>query len=56
MAPMTGDILFVDTNVLLTATDESRPAPTGTPGGCSASRVFTVFTWRPAARFCGSTW
>ena len=25
MAPTTGDILFVDTNVLLTATDESRP-------------------------------
>jgi len=25
MAPTVGDILFVDTNVLLTATDESRP-------------------------------
>lgn len=25
MAPTAGDILFVDTNVLLTATDESRP-------------------------------
>lgn len=25
MAPAAGDILFVDTNVLLTATDESRP-------------------------------
>ena len=25
MAPAVGDILFVDTNVLLTATDESRP-------------------------------
>ena len=25
MAPVAGDILFVDTNVLLTATDESRP-------------------------------
>ena len=25
MAPTAGDILFIDTNVLLTATDESRP-------------------------------
>ena len=25
MAPVAGDILFADTNVLLTATDESRP-------------------------------
>ena len=25
MAPTAGDVLFVDTNVLLTATDESRP-------------------------------
>ena len=25
MVPVAGDILFVDTNVLLTTTDESRP-------------------------------